>query len=88
MDSSLVKIAQYTSGLRYEDLPKEVVHACKRHLIDTLGCGLGALDTEPSIIARRTAERASAVDGAASILGSTRTTIPELAAFAKRNRRG
>ena len=82
MDASIEKIAQYASGLRYEDLPEDVVHACKRHFVDTLGCGLGALKTEPSVIARRTAERAAAMEGAASILGSDKSSIPELAAFA------
>jgi 2-methylcitrate dehydratase len=82
MDSTLRQLAGYASSLRYEDLPDEVIHACKRHLIDTLGCGLGALDTEPSIISRRMALRAGNVPGGASVLGSDQTTLPELAAFA------
>jgi len=36
MDSMIEQLAQYTAGLRYQDLPPEAVHECKRRLIDTL----------------------------------------------------
>jgi 2-methylcitrate dehydratase len=52
MDESTSRIADYASTLAYEDLPAEVVHECKRRLVDTVGCALGAFDDEPSRIAR------------------------------------
>src|SRR3977135_1712989 len=81
MDSSTGLIATFVHDLRFSDLPAAVVHDCKRRIIDTLGCGLGALETEPSRIARKVALRASAVPGA-SVLGTSHRTLPELAAFA------
>src|SRR5688572_11712174 len=81
MDSSLSRIADFTSALKYTDLPAGVVHDCKRRLIDTLGCGLGAFEAEPSRIARTIAQRVS-VPAGARILGTRHRTLPELAAFA------
>ena len=81
MDSSVARIADYASALRFAELPAAVVHDCKRRVIDTLGCGLGAFDAEPSRIARNIALRASTAKGAC-ILGTAHRTLPELAAFA------
>ena len=81
MDSSVGCIADYTSALRFTDLPAAVVHECKRRILDTLGCGLGAFDAEPSRIARKIALRARAPTGAC-VLGTAHRTLPELAAFA------
>jgi 2-methylcitrate dehydratase PrpD len=36
------RIAEWTSGLAYDDLPGETVEAAKLHLLDTLGAGLAA----------------------------------------------
>lgn len=46
-------IARWLEGLRYEDLPENVVERAKRVTLDTLGCALGALDAEPVRSARR-----------------------------------
>ena len=35
-------IATWTTNLRYEDIPAEVLEHAKLHLLDTLGCGLAA----------------------------------------------
>jgi 2-methylcitrate dehydratase len=53
----------------------------KRTLIDTLGCGAGALDAEPASIARRIASRVQG-NPPARLLGSPERTSTELAAFA------
>lgn len=81
MDSMIERLADYAAGLRYEDLPAEVVHECKRKLIDTLGCLAGAFGAEPSVIARTVARR-SVGDPPARILGTQERSTPELAAFA------
>ena len=81
MDTSVALIADYASALRYTDLPVAVVHDCKRRVIDTLGCGLGAFDAEPSRIARKIALRAQLCKGA-RLLGTAHRTLPELATFA------
>ncbi|MBI2510066.1 MAG: MmgE/PrpD family protein [Betaproteobacteria bacterium] len=81
MDSMIERLAEYAAGLRYRDLPPEVVHECKRKLIDTLGCLAGGFGAGPSVAARAVARR-SRGRPAARILGSQERTSPELAAFA------
>jgi len=80
-DPTVCPIADYVLGLRFEDLGAEAVHACKRRIIDTLGCAVAAFDAEPCRIARGLALRVEATDGA-HVLGTARRTLPELAAFA------
>jgi len=41
MDATLAGITDFSVGLRYEDLPPEVVHDCKRRILDTISCALG-----------------------------------------------
>lgn len=81
MDSMIERLADYATGLRYEDLPAATVHECKRKLIDTLGCLAGAFDAEPAVIARTVARR-SVGNPPARILGTQERSTPELAAFA------
>ncbi|MBV9970316.1 MAG: MmgE/PrpD family protein, partial [Xanthobacteraceae bacterium] len=57
MDASTERIASYAASLAYADLPASVVHECKRHLLDTVGCALGGFDEPPSRIARALAAR-------------------------------
>ena len=81
MDANINRMADYLVALRYADIPAEIVHDCKRRVIDTLGCGVGAFDAEPCLIARKMALRAAAKTGA-QVLGTATRTLPELAAFA------
>ena len=37
---------QFTLSLKLEDIPKEVVHQAKRHILDTLACAIGGYDSE------------------------------------------
>jgi 2-methylcitrate dehydratase len=81
MDHSTRSIAEFASRLGLADLPAELVHDCKRRIVDTIGCALAAFDEEPVRIARTVAMRASVADGAA-VIGTSHRTLPELAAFA------
>lgn len=81
MDASVALIAAYAHALRFSDLPAETVHHCKRCAVDTLGCALGGMNSEPSRIARDMALRASVASGA-RVFGTAHRTLPELAAFA------
>lgn len=74
-------LSNYALSLKYENLPREVVHEVKRRVIDSLGCGLGAYDSEPSAIAREIAGQVQNRNGA-TILGTSKKTLPDLAAFA------
>ena len=48
--SVTAKLAAFAKGLRFEDLPPEVVHQAKRVLLDALGCAVGAFDSKVATI--------------------------------------
>lgn len=73
------RLAEYAHSLQFTDLPDEVVHEVKRRLIDSIGCILGAFNSEPAKIARKIA---GTVKGDAAIFGANIKTTPDLAAFA------
>jgi len=75
------RLARYAHALRYEDLPPETVHEVKRRFIDSLGCAMGALDSEPGRIARALAGTITSTFPA-TVLGTRHESSPEWAAFA------
>jgi 2-methylcitrate dehydratase len=81
MDQTTEMLRDYACNLTYEDLPEDVIHQVKRTLIDTLGCAMGGFHAEPSVLARRMAQRVSS-DTAARIIGTTTSSSPDLAGFA------
>ncbi|MCX6149352.1 MAG: MmgE/PrpD family protein [Ignavibacteriales bacterium] len=46
------QIAEFAVGLKYEDLPKEVIHEVKRYLYDSVGCAYGGYHTKDVNILR------------------------------------
>lgn len=81
MDQRIRELSEYAAGLSYDELPAAVVKECKRKLIDTLGCAIGAFDAEPARIARTVAGHYSS-DAPARIFGTLKKTSAEHAAFA------
>ena len=73
------QLADYTASLSFDDLDAATVDRVKTHVIDTLGCGLGALDERAVRICR---DVALAVPGNATVIGTDRRTTADLAAFA------
>src|SRR3984957_2903238 len=73
------RLAAYADRLRYEELDTATIERVKTHLIDTIGCGIGAFDEKPVGICR---VAALAAGGNATIIGTDRRTTPELASFA------
>src|ERR1700730_45966 len=73
------RLAAYADGLRYDDIDAATIERVKTHVIDTIGCGIGAFDERPVGICR---DVALAVGGSATIIGTNRRTTPELASFA------
>jgi 2-methylcitrate dehydratase len=65
--------------MRYDDFDAATIERVKTHVIDTIGCGIGAFDEEPVGICRNVA---LAVRGNATIIGTSRRTTPDLASFA------
>src|SRR5262245_32492070 len=75
------RMAKFAAGLRFEDLPHDVVHEVKRVVIDSLGCALGAWREEPCEIARKVASTMTASPGA-TVWGTRHVAPPDWAAFA------
>lgn len=88
MDSTIARLAEFAAGLTYDQLPTEVVELAVARLVDALGCAVGGMDSEQARIAVAVSPRVCADhDGtdtgfAGTILGASRPTVPELAAFA------
>lgn len=75
------RMSEYAVGLRYEDLPPVVVHEVKRRVLDSLGCALGAWESEPAGVARRVTATLAAESGA-TVFGTAHRAPPDWAAFA------
>src|SRR5512139_3342984 len=43
-------LAKYALGIKYEDLPKEVIHEAKKVVLDAVGCAIGAFPSQTSKI--------------------------------------
>jgi len=73
------RLAAYADGMHYDDIDAATIERVKTHVIDTIGCGIGAFDEKPVGICR---DVALAAGGNATIIGTDRRTTPDLAAFA------
>jgi 2-methylcitrate dehydratase len=74
------QLAAYADGLRYDDLDAKTIERVKAHLIDTLGCGIAAFEERPVRICRDVALAVG--NGGSTVIGTSRRTTPDLAAFA------
>src|SRR5689334_306646 len=74
------RLADYAHRLRFDDLDAATIERAKVHVIDTLGCGIAALDEPPVRICREVALATGGGD--ATVIGTARRTSVELAAFA------
>lgn len=75
------RFARFTDRLSFDDLPPEAIHEAKRRLLDSLGCAMGAYNSAPAAIARRLAGTVTSTL-AATVIGTTHRSSPDLAAFA------
>jgi 2-methylcitrate dehydratase len=73
------RLAAYAHALRYDGLDAATVERVKVHVIDTIGCGIGAFEERAVGICR---EVALGVPGTATVIGTRRRTTPDLASFA------
>ena len=74
------RIAQLAKQTGFESLSDRTVHEAKRRVLDSIGTALGAWDSRPARVTRTIASQV-ALEGGASLLGSTHRTTPELATF-------
>lgn len=81
MDNLTRQIADYAAGLRFEELPAEVVHAAKQRMVDSLACAVAAYTCEPAEMGRRLARGAAPERYRGRILGFPERSTAEAAAF-------
>src|SRR5262249_50532220 len=68
------RLALYADGVRFDDLDAATIERVKAHVIDTIGCGIGAFDEKPVRVCR---DVALAVPGHATIIGTNRRTTTD-----------
>jgi 2-methylcitrate dehydratase len=76
------RFAAYADRLRYDDLDAATIERVKSLVIDTLGCGIAALDEPPVRICRDVALAFASTGGVSTVIGTNRRATPDLAAFA------
>jgi 2-methylcitrate dehydratase len=74
------RLADYADRIGFADLDAATVERVKSHLIDTLGCGVAALDEPPVRICRDVA--LASPGGASTVIGAGKRGTPDLASFA------
>lgn len=81
MDATTLRLVDYASGAEFNKLPADAVHECKRRLIDSVGCAVGAYDEPLCRMARAVARRYSGTP-ASRVWGCNWKTTAEAATFA------
>ena len=81
MDKMTDLLTSYTTSLKFDELPANVVQQAKRMIVDALGCAIGGYHSEPARIARDLASTVTSTRPA-TILVSGHSTSPDMAAFA------
>jgi 2-methylcitrate dehydratase PrpD len=81
MTSLTQKLADFATQTRFENLPAPVVTECKRLLLDTIGCALGAVWTESGRIALDYVQLLGGKPDA-TVLGTTQRSSATAAAYA------
>src|SRR5690606_14978888 len=62
MAALLAAVADWAGGIRFERLPREHVLAVKRLVLDTIGCGIGAVGCAPFAMLRPLLPRPTATE--------------------------
>jgi 2-methylcitrate dehydratase len=57
MSSISRQLAEFAVGLKYQDLPDQVIHEVKRFLIDSIGCAFGGYKSKDPQIVHQVVER-------------------------------
>ena len=57
MDRTQERLADYCLASDFDCLSADSIHGYERHLLDSMGCALGALDAPTCAMARRLAAR-------------------------------
>ncbi len=81
MDEIIAAIADHAAGFELRKAPSETIHAAKRHLVDSIACGLGGHDCAAAAMGRRIAATPAPPARAARSLGSRTAVAVEAASF-------
>ncbi len=81
MDKTTQTLANYVTGLTYDQLSPSAAHETKKHLVDAIACAIGGFNSAPAEIARRMAGKNSG-EPPARVLGTGQRTSMEMATFA------
>lgn len=54
-DNITSRLAKYVVGMKYEDIPEDVIHMTKKVFMDIVGCGLGSHELDKGRIAKEVA---------------------------------
>jgi 2-methylcitrate dehydratase len=68
------RLAEYTCGLRYEDLPRATVHEARRRFLDSIATAAGAMSSDAAAVARRCALRFRS-DPPAGLFGGGQSSV-------------
>jgi 2-methylcitrate dehydratase PrpD len=74
-------IAAFATGIRYDDIPPEVVERGKAHILDCLGLALAGAAADTSIVLRDHVSALDCRDASATVLGTAFRTAPRFAAL-------
>lgn len=74
------RLASYAASLSYDDLDETTIERVKAHLVDSLACALSAFDEGPVRVCRDMALAPGV--GGATVFGTARGSLPDLASFA------
>ncbi len=75
MDEITARLARFSSGVRFEDLPASIVRKTKEVLLDSIGCALGGYVTERGKIAVELGEMFG-VTAEATVIGYRKLSCP------------
>jgi 2-methylcitrate dehydratase PrpD len=75
------QLASFALSTRYESFPDHVVDAAKLLMLDTIGCALGAIQTQPGQAVRNIVNE-TCPDGVATVIGTGQKTSVGTAAWA------
>lgn len=79
MDPAVESIAEYVDSLKFDALDEHTLQSIRARFVDSIGCMIGGLPSEPGAVARDYAMRGHASE--ASLMGGGQTSVED-AAFA------
>ena len=76
------KLSDYAYSIQFKDIDKDTIFECKKRLLDTLGCAIGATNERVVTETRKFVSKNFAGNHSASLLGSDAKSTVDVATFA------